>query len=94
MVTPDPVPPDARPADQGPSDPRSSDPVAAALARLDEVVAAFRRVAAQAVATAADPRASATAVKEARHLATFGLAAVGAAFKGALKAARPDDSEV
>ncbi|MFO0933799.1 MAG: hypothetical protein U1E39_14000 [Planctomycetota bacterium] len=87
-MTPDPVPPDARPADPGPSD-----PVAAALARLDEVVAAFRRVAAQAVATAADPRASATAVKEARHLATFGLAAVGAAFKGARKAARPDDPE-
>lgn len=89
MVTPDPVPPDAQPTDQGPTD-----PVAAALARLDEVVAAFRRVAAQAVATAANPRASATAVKEARHLATFGLAAVGAAFKGALKAARPDDSDV
>lgn len=88
-MTPDPVPPDAQPTDQGPTD-----PVAAALARLDEVVAAFRRVAAQAVATAANPRASATAVKEARHLATFGLAAVGAAFKGALKAARPDDSDV
>lgn len=88
-MTPDPVPPDQAPSDQGPTD-----PVAAALARLDEVVAAFRRVAAQAVATAANPRASATAVKEARHLATFGLAAVGAAFKGALKAARPDDLDV
>lgn len=92
MVTP--VPPDQAPSDQGPTNQGPPDPVAAALARLDEVVAAFRRVAAQAVATAANPRASATAVKEARHLATFGLAAVGAAFKGALKAARPDDADV
>ncbi len=89
-----PVPPDQAPSDQGPTNQGPPDPVAAALARLDEVVAAFRRVAAQAVATAANPRASATAVKEARHLATFGLAAVGAAFKGALKAARPDDADV
>jgi hypothetical protein len=69
-----------------------ADAVAAALARLDEVVEAFRRAAAKAVATAADPKASATAVTESRHLATFGLAAVGAAFKGALKTARPDDA--
>ena len=89
-----PVSPDQAPSDQGPTNQGPPDPVAAALARLDEVVAAFRRVAAQAVATAANPRASATAVKEARHLATFGLAAVGAAFKGALKAARPDDADV
>lgn len=70
------------------------DPVADAMARLDEVLGAFRRAAERAVATAADPRASTTAVTESRHLATFGLAAVGAAFKGALKAVRPDDPAV
>ncbi len=67
------------------------DAVAAALARLFEVVDAFRRCAEKAVATAADPRALPMVITETRHHATFALAAVGATFKAALKIARPDD---
>ena len=62
--------------------------------RLDEVVAAFRRAAGKAIDAAADPRTPASVVAETRHQATFGLAAVGAALKLALKAARPDDPAV
>jgi|GEM_PF-2502442 len=68
--------------------------VAAARARLEEVVEVFRRAAERAVATAADPRALPMGITETRHHATFALAAVGAAFKAALKAARPDDPHV
>lgn len=68
--------------------------VAAARARLDEVVAVFRRCAETAITTAADPKAYPMARTESRHQATFALAAVGAAFKAALKAARPDDPAV
>lgn len=67
---------------------------AAALARLDEVLAAFRRAAGRAVEAAADPRALPMVVTESRHQATFALAAVGATLKAALKAARPDDPAV
>lgn len=63
----------------------------AAKAALEAAVEAFRRAAARAVAAAADARALPMAVTEARHHATFALAAVGAAFKQALRAARPDD---
>ena len=57
--------------------------------RLDASVEAFRRVASKAIDTAAKPRASRSEVDEARIQATYALAAVGAAFKAALAAARP-----
>jgi hypothetical protein len=70
------------------------DELAAAMRRLDETVELFRRAAAKAVATAATPTSYPMVVTETRHQATFALAAVGAAFKAALKAARPDDPAV
>jgi hypothetical protein len=58
---------------------------------LDATIEAFRAAAARAVDAAADPRAPRTRVDDARHAATFGLAAVGAALKVALRAARPSE---
>ena len=69
-------------------------PLREAEKRLDEVLGRFRKVAKQAIDVAANSKASRTEVDEARHQATFGLAAVGAALKGALKAARPEDVDV
>jgi phage tail protein X len=66
----------------------------AARKRLDEVVELFRRAAGKAIDAAANPKSLPMAVTESRHQATFGLAAVGAAFKAALKLARPDDDAV
>jgi hypothetical protein len=62
--------------------------------QLDEVLERFRRVAHKAIDAAANPKASETAISEARHEATFGLAAVGMALKAALRAARPGDPAV
>ncbi len=59
--------------------------------RLTEAIAGFSRAAERAVAVAADPKASRTAIDDARHQATFALAAVGMALKAALAEARPDD---
>lgn len=56
---------------------------------MDASVEAYRRIAARAVDVAANPRASAAEVDDARHQATFALAAVGAALKAALRLARP-----
>jgi len=69
---------------------RSAD-LDAARKRLDEVIERFHAVAKKAIDAAADPRLSRTAVIEAHHAATFGLAAVGAAFKAAVRLARPDE---
>jgi hypothetical protein len=60
---------------------------------MKEALRLYERLAARAVETAADPRASRTAVDDARHQATFALAAVGAALKAALRAARSGDAE-
>jgi hypothetical protein len=59
---------------------------------LEAAVEAFRRLAARAIEAAADPRAPASRVDDARHQATFALAAVGATLKTALKAARPSSN--
>ena len=58
--------------------------------RLEAAVEAFRRVASKAVDVAAKPKASRSEVDDARIQATYALAAVGAAFKAALAAARPE----
>ena len=68
-------------------------PLDEARQRLDLVVDQFRKVAKRAIDTAANPKAHRSVGDEARHQATFGLAAVGAALKGALTAARPDDPD-
>jgi hypothetical protein len=68
--------------------------IEAASKRIDDATEAFRRAAKKAVAAAADPKAYPMTVTEARHQATFALAAVGAAFKAALRLARPDDPNV
>jgi hypothetical protein len=70
------------------------DEVLAATKRLDDAVEVFRRVGRRAIETAADPKAYPMAVTEARHQATFALAAIGAAFKAALRLARPDDPAI
>ena len=69
-------------------------PVDDARKRLDEVIEAFRRAARKAIDAAADRKTARMEVDDARHQATFGLAAVGAALKAALKAARPDDPDL
>ena len=71
----------------------SPNPIDEARKRLDAAVEAFRRTAHRAVDVAANPKAARMEVDDARHQATFGLAAVGAALKGALKAARPGDPD-
>ncbi len=63
-------------------------------ALLDETVEAFRRAAARALDTAASGTRDVMLRTETRHQATFALAAVGAAFKQALKAATPDDPSI
>lgn len=63
-------------------------------AHLDEAVDAFRRAAARAIDAAAGGSRDVMLRAEARHQATFALAAVGAAFKRVLKAATPDDPSV
>jgi hypothetical protein len=63
------------------------DALADARRRFEEAADAFRRVALEAVDAAADPRRDETAVAEARHRATFALAAASLAFKAALRAA-------
>lgn len=63
-------------------------------ARLDEAVEAFRRAAARAIDVAASGSRDVMLRTEARHQATFALAAVGASFKLVLKAATPDDPAV
>ena len=68
-------------------------PLDDARKRLDEVVELFKKAAKRAIDTAANPKSARMEVDDARHQATFGLAAVGAALKGALKAARPDDPD-
>lgn len=70
-----------------------ANPLDEARARLAEAVAAFSRAAERAVRTAADPKASRTAVDDARLQATFALAAIGAAMKAALAAARPAEED-
>lgn len=60
-------------------------------ALLDETLEAFRRAATRAIDTAASGTRDVMLRTETRHQATFALAAVGAAFKQALKAATPDD---
>jgi hypothetical protein len=54
-----------------------------ALARLDEAIETFRRLAVRAVAAAGGR--DVVLADQARHEATFALAAVGLAFKQALK---------
>lgn len=63
-------------------------------ARLDETVEAFRRAATRAIDVAASGTRDVMLRTEARHQATFALAAVGAAFKLVLKAATPDDPSI
>ncbi len=65
----------------------------AARARLRAALTLFEAVALAAIDAAADPKSSKTRVADARTQGTFALAAVGAAFKGALKAARPTPEE-
>lgn len=71
-----------------------SKPVDVAKAHLDGAVETFRRLAKKAVDTAADPKSDVMSVTQARLEGTFALAAVGQAFKAALKLARPDDPAV
>ncbi|HVG95105.1 MAG TPA: hypothetical protein VND21_11710 [Planctomycetota bacterium] len=66
--------------------------LAEACRNLEAALEAFRRLAARAIEAAADPRAGIQRVDEARHQATFALAAVGATLKTALKAARPSSN--
>ena len=63
----------------------------AARRRLDEAIEAFRRVATRAVDVAGGR--DVVSADQARHEATFALAAVGLAFKQALRAARPESPE-
>ena len=65
--------------------------LAAARKRLEDAIEGFRRAASKAVDVAGG-RDVVTAA-QVRHEATFALAAVGLAFKQAMKAARPDASE-
>jgi hypothetical protein len=60
--------------------------------RIGDAVDSFRKAAQAAVDVAADPKASDAAAAEARMKATFALAAVGLAFKAALREARPADA--
>jgi hypothetical protein len=69
------------------------DAFAEARKRLKEAVHVFEKVAARALDAAADPKVPGPAVADARTQTTFALAAVGAAFKAALKAARPAAEE-
>ena len=55
---------------------------------------AFRRAAGRTIDVAASGARDVMLRTEARHQATYALAAVGAAFKQALKAATPDDPAV
>ncbi len=64
-----------------------------ARARLREALARFEAVALAAIDAAADPKSSRARVADARTQGTFALAAVGAAYKGALKAARPSEED-
>ena len=68
-------------------------PLDDARKKLDQTIDAFRRAAKKAVDVAADKKSARMEADDARHQATFGLAAVGAALKAALKAARPDDPD-
>lgn len=68
-------------------------PLSEAKTKLTEAVRLFEKTAERAVLVASDPKASRTAVDDARHGATFALAAIGLALKGALKAARPGDPD-
>jgi hypothetical protein len=68
-------------------------PIEEAHAKMKEALRLFEVLAARAVAVAADRASSRTAVDDARHGATFALAAVGAAFKGMLRAARPGEDD-
>jgi hypothetical protein len=69
-------------------------PLDEARAKMKEALRAFEVLSARAIAVAADPKASRTAIDDARTQATFALAAVGAAFKKSLHAARPSDGDV
>jgi hypothetical protein len=68
-------------------------PLEEARARMTEALRRFETSAARAVAVAGDPKATRTAVDDARYQATFALAAIGAAFKAMLRAVRPDEED-
>jgi hypothetical protein len=61
--------------------------LAGARQRFVDAVDAFRRVSLEAVDAAANPRADEMTRTEARHRATFALAAASLAFKAAVQAA-------
>ncbi len=70
-----------------------ADPVEDARKRLRDTAQAFLAVADRAIAIAADRKSRPMEVSDARTQGTFALAAVGAAFKAALKAARPSTED-
>jgi hypothetical protein len=64
-----------------------------AWTELEAALEAFKRLARRAVDVAADRRSARAEVDEARHQATFALAAVGAALKRAFKASRGEEAD-